>query len=163
MKESISLVLDALDHRILQALQHDASVSNQALAATVHASPATCLRRVRRLRELGVIDAIVAVLAPAALGEPLTAIVEVSLDRQGAEAWSAFEARAHDEVAVVQCYRVGGGVDYVLVVMVHDMSAYQALVQRFLGAVHNVRNVRTLFSVRRSKFVTAWWPLAGAT
>ncbi|MGE4335512.1 MAG: Lrp/AsnC family transcriptional regulator [Pigmentiphaga sp.] len=155
------LELDALDHRILTVLQQDAGLSNAALAVRVHASEPTCLRRVRRLREHGVINRVVALLDPAVLGEPLTAIVEVSLDRQGAEAWAAFEAKADGEPAILQCYRVGAGVDYVLVVTVRDMAAYQGLVQRFLGAVNNVRNVRTLFSVARSKFGTAWWPPLG--
>lgn len=158
MEENTNIELDALDHRILQVLQESADLSNLELARQVHASPPTCLRRVRRLRELGVIERVVALLNPEILGEPLSAIVEVSLDRQGAEAWLEFEEKANAEAAVRQCYRVGGGVDYVLVVVVRDMPAYQALVRRFLGAANNVRNVRTLFSVRRSKYETAWWP-----
>lgn len=158
MAENTGLEFDTLDHRILQVLQEWGDISNVELAHKVHASAPTCLRRVRRLRELGVIDRVVALVNPEVVGEPLSAIVEVSLDRQGAEAWAEFEAKAESETAIRQCYRVGGGVDYVLVVMVRDMPAYQALVRRFLGAANNVRNVRTLFSVRRSKFETAWWP-----
>lgn len=158
MNDAATIELDALDHRILRVLQQDASLSNVALSAAVHASAATCLRRVRRLRELGVIERQVALVNPQRVGEPITAIVEVSLDRQGAEAWALFEQRAQEEPAILQCYRVGGGVDYVLLVVVAGMPAYQALVRRFLGASNNVRNVRTLFSVQCSKFSTAWWP-----
>ncbi|MEB0119063.1 winged helix-turn-helix transcriptional regulator, partial [Undibacterium sp. RTI2.2] len=71
--------LDELDKRILQQLQRDASVSNQALAELVHASPPTCLRRVKRLLDEGVIAKQVAILAPEKVGAGLTAIVEITL------------------------------------------------------------------------------------
>src|SRR5512146_2773644 len=89
--------LDAADWRILAELQRDASLSNQALAGRVHVSPATCLRRVRRLVERGVIERRVALLSADKLGAALTAIAEVSLDRQGAEHLAAFAARAQAE------------------------------------------------------------------
>ena len=97
-------------------------VSNQALAAQVHVSPATCLRRVKRLIEAGVIERRVAILSPERLGHGLTAIVEVTLDRQSAEALAAFEARAVAEDAVQQCHRVSPGPDFVLTVQVADMA-----------------------------------------
>src|SRR5690606_17909396 len=143
---------DELDRRILAVLQQDASLTNQQLAQRVHASPPTCLRRVRRLRELGVIQGIVAILAPEHVGRPLTAIVEVTLDVQTAESLEAFEQRVAREPALVQCYRVSGGPDFVVVALTADMPAYQELVRRVFNADGNVRNVRTFFSVHRSKF-----------
>src|SRR5688572_27011586 len=86
--------LDETDHRILGVLQRDASMSNQDLAAAVATSPATCLRRVKRLVSAGVIERRVAILSPEKLGVGLTALAEVTLDRQGAEHLVAFEARA---------------------------------------------------------------------
>lgn len=77
--------LDELDLRILGVLQDDASLSNVALAARVHTSPPTCLRRVRGLVEAGVIRRQIAVLDPAQMNWKLTAIVEVSLDRQSSD------------------------------------------------------------------------------
>lgn len=144
--------LDATDLRILDQLQRDASLTNQALAAAVHTSPATCLRRVRRLVETGVIERQVALLSPARLGAGLTAIVEVTLDRQGAEHLAAFEARAVAESAVRQCYRVSPGPDLVLILQVADMPAYHALVQRLFTQDANVRNVKAFFSIARAKF-----------
>lgn len=154
MKESEDPLvgLDELDRRILSLLQVDASMSNQELAQRVHASPPTCLRRVRRLRELGVIQGIVAILAPERVGSPLTAIVEVTLDVQTAEKLAAFEARVETEPALVQCYRVSGGPDFVLVALAANMQAYQELARRVFNADSNVRNVRTFFSMHRSKF-----------
>jgi DNA-binding Lrp family transcriptional regulator len=146
------VALDQTDLRILDQLQRDASLTNDALASRVHVSPATCLRRVRRLVESGVIERRVAILSPERIGAGLTAIVEITLDHQAVEAANAFERRATDEAAVQQCYRVSSGPDFVLVVQVADMEAYHALAHRLFGGEANVRNVRTFFSVRRAKF-----------
>ena len=147
--------LDATDFRILEQLQRDASLTNQALAAAVHTSAATCLRRVKRLEDGGVIERRVAILSPQKLGAGLTAIVEVTLDAQGAEHLAAFEARAVAEVPVQQCHRVSPGPDFILVLQVPDMAAYHGLVQRLFTQDANVRNVKTFFSVHRAKFEPA--------
>ncbi len=153
MAETVeNFTLDATDLRILDALQADASLTNQALAAAVHTSPATCLRRVKRLREAGVIEALVAILSPERLGAGLSAIVEVTLDRQGAEHLAAFEARAVAARPVQQVYRVSPGPDFVLVLQVADMPAYHALVQQLFTQDANVRNLKAFFSVHRAKF-----------
>lgn len=152
MSSFASFDLDPTDLRLLAQLQADASRSNQALADAVHVSPATALRRVRRLVEAGLIERQVAILSPERLGAGLTAITEVTLDRQGAEHLAAFETRAVAEVAVQQCYRVSPGPDLVLITQVPDMPAWHALVQRLFTADANVRNVKTFFSVHRAKF-----------
>ncbi len=150
------LELDTIDLRILDQLQTDASISNQDLAARVHVSPPTCLRRVKRLSALGVIERQIALLNPqrvqALLGHGLTAIVEVSLTQQDAQTLAAFEARLHPEVAVQQCYRVSSGPDFVLIVHAREMADYLALVQRVFTSDAQVRNVKAFFSVLRSKF-----------
>jgi DNA-binding Lrp family transcriptional regulator len=158
MDESSSLApdaieaLDAIDRRLLDLLQTDATRTNQALAEAVGVSPATALRRVRRLTEAGVIERQVALLAPRFADVGLTAVTEVSLDRQGAELLRAFEERAVAEPAVQQCYRVSPGPDFVIVAWVPDMAAWSALVQRLFTQDANVRNVKTYFSVKRAKF-----------
>ena len=148
------LNVDAIDLRILDQLQRDASLSNQALADLVHVSPATCLRRVRRLVEAGVIERTLALLSPEKLGAGLQAVLEITLDRQGAEWLDAFEQRVVGEDAVQQCWRVSPGPDFVLVVQVADMPAYHALAHRLFASHANVRNVRSFFSIHRSKFET---------
>ena len=154
-KESVgNFQLDAIDLRLLDQLQRDASLTNDALAKVVHISPATCLRRVKRLVEAAVIERRVAILASDRLGASLAAIVEVTLDRQANEALVAFEARAVAEAAVLQCHRVSPGPDFILTVQVADMPAYHALVQRLFTEDANVRNVKTYFSVHRAKFET---------
>ena len=129
-----SFDLDASDLRLLDLLQQDASLSNQALAERAHLSPPTCLRRVKRLREQGFITREMALLdadrlAPL-LGHGLTAVIEVSLERQGAEALDSFEQQAVAEPRVQQCYRVSPGPDFVLIVRCADMPDYLALTQR---------------------------------
>ena len=151
-----SLVIDDIDMRLLDLLQADASLSNQALAERAHLSAPTCLRRVKRLRQSGLIAAEVALLdadrlAPL-LGHGLTVLVEITLERQGAEAVAAFEARAVAEPAVQQCYRVSPGPDLVLVVRCADMPDYLALTQRLFTGDANVRNVKGFFSTRCAKF-----------
>lgn len=143
---------DAVDLELLDALQQDASQSNQALAARHGLSPATCLRRVRRLREAGWIAREVAILDPERVGALLTAVIEISLDRQDAAALEAFEARVVADEAVQQCYRVSPGPDFVLIATVRDMPGYQALAQRLFTTDANVRNVKAFFSVKRAKF-----------
>src|SRR5436309_10691907 len=103
------VALDATDLRILDILQGDASLSNQDLAAAAHTSAATCLRRVKRLVDAGVIERRVAILSPQQLDAGLTVITEVTLDRQGAEHLAAFEQRAVADAAVLQCHRVSPG------------------------------------------------------
>ena len=152
--EQISI--DSTDIKLLNALQSDASLSNQALAEHAHISPPTCLRRVKRLRDAGLIEREIALLNPDKLasitGHGLTAIVEITLDRQGDEQLSAFEQRINGDAAVQQCYRVSPGPDFVLIVHVLDMPAYLALSQRLFTSDANIRNVKAFFSVKRSKF-----------
>lgn len=154
IEKTESYGLDATDLRLLELLQDDASRSNLALAERAHVSPATCLRRVARLTASGIIERRVALLSPERLGAGLSAIVEITLDRQGAEHLEAFEGRALADAAVRQCYRVSPGPDFVLIVQVPDMAGYHALVQRLFTTDANVRNLKCYFSVHRAKFST---------
>lgn len=145
---------DELDRRILNALQIDSSQTNANLATLVHVSPPTCLRRVKQLTEQGIIERQVAIVSPDKVGVRLTAIVEITLDVQAAERMTEFEAHVAAEAAVLQCYRVAPGPDFVLVVQVADMPAYHALAHRLFATHTNVRNVKAYFSTFRSKFET---------
>ena len=151
-----NLELDALDLKLLDLVQHDASMSNQALAEAAHTSAPTCLRRIKQLQDAGLIERQIAILNPQVLaanvGHGLQAIVEITLDKQSAEALDAFERRVLPEQAVQQCYRVSPGPDFVLVVYAPDMPSYLALAQRLFTQDANVRNVKAFFSIKRSKF-----------
>jgi len=146
--------MDEIDRRILNALQVDSSQTNSELALAVHVSAPTCLRRVKHLTESGVIQRQVAIVAPEKVGPSLTAIVEISLDVQAAERMAEFETHVAADDAVLQCYRVAPGPDFVLIVQVADMPAYHALAHRLFATQTNVRNVKAYFSTFRSKFET---------
>ena len=148
------ITIDEADLRLLDLLQTDASLSNQALAELAHLSPPTSLRRVKRLRQLGLIEREVALLsadrmAPL-LGQGLTALVEITLERQGAELLDAFEERVLPVAQIQQCYRVSPGPDFVLVVHCRDMPDYLALAQRLFTSDANVRNIKAFFSLKRA-------------
>src|SRR5690606_34061534 len=139
------VALDDLDRRILDQIQRDSSLTNQELALRVHASPPTCLRRMRRLHDEGVIEKQVAILNPAKLDHTLTAISEITLDVQTAESMEAFEDHVKGEESILQCYRVSPGPDFILIAQVADMPAYHAMAHRVFTGHANVRNVRTFF------------------
>jgi DNA-binding Lrp family transcriptional regulator len=148
--------MDATDLALLDQLQQDSSLTNQELAAQVHISPPTCLRRVKRLRDVGVIAREVAIVDPdklaPILGHGLQAVVEITLERQGDEEQQAFESRVIGDAAVQQCYRVSPGPDFVLIVHTRDMPDYLQLAQRLFTNDANVRNVKAFFSMKRAKF-----------
>ena len=150
------IALDEIDLILLESMQTDSSLSNLTLAARAHISPPTCLRRVKRLRDAGLIEREIALLSPDKLasivGHGLSAIVEITLDRQGSEYLNAFEARVIADEAVQQCYRVSPGPDFILLVHVADMPRYLELAQRLFTSDANVRNVKAFFSLKRSKF-----------
>ena len=146
--------LDDLDRRILEQMQIDSSITNQELAVRVHASAPTCLRRAKRLVDEGVIEKQVAILNPEKVGHGLTAIIEITLDIQTAEFLDQFEKSIVAEEAILQCYRVSPGPDFVVVAQVTDMPAYHAMAHRVFTSHANVRNVRSFFAIYRSKFET---------
>ncbi|KGH13070.1 MULTISPECIES: Lrp/AsnC family transcriptional regulator [Comamonas] len=153
-----SINLDNTDLQLLQQLQLDASLSNQALARHLELSAPTCLRRVKRLQELGLIEKQVAILSSEHIarltGHGLQAIVEVSLDRQDSSSLLQFEHKAVAEPGVQQCWRVSPGPDFILVIATIDMPAYLALSQKLFTQDANVRNVKAFFSIKRAKFST---------
>jgi len=155
---NLSGSLDAIDLQLLALLQANASLSNIALADKLRISAPTCLRRTKRLQQEGWIEKQVAILSSDKMGRfmghSVTALIEVSLDKQGEELLQAFETRAVQEAAVQQCWRVSPGPDFMLVVQVPDMPAYLAFTQRLLTQDANVRNVKAFFSVKRAKFGT---------
>ena len=154
-----SIELDAIDLQILRQLQSDASLSNQAMALALHLTPPTCLRRVKRLHQLGLVEKQVAILNSEKLsqftGHGLQVIVEVSLDRQDSGSLLQFEQKAVAEAGVQQCWRVSPGPDFVLIIATTDMPAYLGLSQKLFTQDANVRNVKAFFSIKRAKFTTA--------
>lgn len=153
------LNLDTIDLQLLRQLQTDAALTNQALAERVHVSPPTCLRRVKRLKDEGLIEREIAVLSvdrlASAIGHGLCAVAEITLDRQDQISLEAFEKKVALDDAVQQCYRVSPGPDFCLIIHAADMPDYLALTQRLFTQDANVRNVKSFFSLKRSKFGAA--------
>lgn len=151
--------LDRTDRKILNLLQRDNQISTKDLADAAAISMPTALRRLRALREAGLIEADVAMLNPLSLGLGLMVFVEVSLGNQAEEQLRAFEARMLSEPEVLQCYFVTGQYDYFLIVHVADMQAYYQFVRRVLSGTEreqfSVRHYESKFPMRRVKFSTA--------
>ncbi len=156
----MSQTLDRTDLRLLQALQQDGRLTNQALADRVALSPSPCLRRVRRLEEAGVIRQYVALLDPAAVGLGLLAYVNVKLEKRAIAAGGRFAFDDfRDSVAtwpeVVACYAMTGDSDYLMRVHVRDLAHFSRFVMDRLLKAPGVLDVRSSFALDVIKDTTA--------
>ncbi|MCM5678647.1 Lrp/AsnC family transcriptional regulator [Schlegelella sp. S2-27] len=135
--------LDDLDRRILARYQHDTRIAAEAIGADIGLSAAAVQRRLKRLREAGVIRAETAALDRKALGLQLTAIVTVDLIDEGQAAIDRFRQRMCTLPQVQQCYATAGSVDYVLVLVLPDLPAYEGFARDHLQGDANVRSFTT--------------------
>jgi DNA-binding Lrp family transcriptional regulator len=135
--------LDPIDRRLLDLLQEDARRSLETLAAEVSLSAPAVQRRIRRLREAGVITGDAVLVDPAAVGLPMTFVVIVELERERADQVDAFRRKAAREPQVQQCYYVTGEGDFVLIALARDMDDFEALSRRLFFDDPNVRRFRT--------------------
>jgi Lrp/AsnC family transcriptional regulator, leucine-responsive regulatory protein len=135
--------LDDLDRKILAHYQRDTRVPAQRIGEAVGLSEAAVQRRLKRLREDGVIEAEVAQLDPAAVGFPITCLVAVDLEREGTAELATFERRIKACPQVQQCYYVTGSSDYLLVVLATDMAAYERFTREVLLVDGNVKSFQT--------------------
>jgi len=147
-------VLDAIDRRILGALQFDSLVANQDLAAQVGLSAPACLKRVRRLRKTGVIQRSVAVLSPDLLGYPLLTVIRVKLELPIERAAHDFEARMAAHPRVTHCMMVAGDFDYVLLVRSRDVGDYQDFARGVLANTPGIRSYASEIVLAVSKATT---------
>jgi len=143
--------LDKLDLRILERVQHNVRLPAETIATEVGLSAAAVQRRLKRLREAGVIRAEVALVDPAAVGLPLTCLVGVELERESHQALDRFKARIAQWPQVQQCYYVTGQADFMLVVVCADMAAYEAFTREALLADANVKGFTTSVVMERVK------------
>jgi|SRR5215470_7002615 len=147
----MSIKLDEIDLHILQELQRDSSGTNVQLARAVGLSPPACLRRVRRLRKSGVIRGEMAVLDPHLVGPGMTVLVRLEMERDARALVNGFRDRVLAEDAVVQCWYVTGSHDFVLLVRVPDIAAYDAVVERLLAIDPNVKRYESLVVLEEVK------------
>lgn len=151
MTKKRTQALDALDRRLLARWQHDTRRSAESLGEEIGLSAAAVQRRLKRLRESGVIEAEIAVVDPSAVGVPLSCIVTVDVDRERSADIDAFSARMRACEAVQQVFYVTGQADFVLVVAVEDMAAYEAFTREHLLNDANVRSFTTHVVLRALK------------
>jgi Lrp/AsnC family leucine-responsive transcriptional regulator len=141
--------LDAIDRKIINALQENARLSNVDLARRVGLSPSPCLRRVRALEDAGVITRYVALVDQAVVGLPVSVFVSVSLERQVEAALETFEAAVKQRPEVMECYLMTGTSDYLLRVVVSDLEAYERFLKEHLTRIAGVRSIQSSFALKQ--------------
>ncbi|TGN55391.1 Lrp/AsnC family transcriptional regulator [Paracoccus liaowanqingii] len=143
--------MDAIDRKLLDQVQQNARTSIQSLAETTGISTASVQRRMRLLRDAGVIRREVAILDPKPLGLSITAIVAVELERDRVDQIDAFKRKAREDRQVTHFYCIAGDADFILIVMAQDIGDYEAFTHRFFFADKNVRKFRTSIVVSTEK------------
>lgn len=148
--------MDDIDRKIVRALQRDGRMSNRDLAEQVGLSPSPCLRRLKTLEQSGVIRGYHAEIDAALYGLPITVFIRVRLERHDEDTVNAFEAKVRANDNIVECHVMTGQSDYLLRVMVADLSDYERFVRRELQRIGGVASIDTSFAYgmvkRRSAF-----------
>jgi DNA-binding Lrp family transcriptional regulator len=140
--------IDRTDRAILRLLQRDASISNVALAAKVNLSAPACLRRVDRLKKMGLITRIVALLNPRALDAGMLVLIGVVLDRSTPESFSAFEKAAAKVSGCLECHVVTGEFDYFMLIRTRDSDSFNRLHAEQLLYLPGVRQIRSFMTLK---------------
>jgi Lrp/AsnC family transcriptional regulator, leucine-responsive regulatory protein len=143
--------LDAIDRRIIAAVQDDGRVSTQDLAARVGLSPSPCARRVRILEAAGIIKRYTAVIDQKKVGLPISAFASVKLERQREEELDRFAQAVARWPEVVDCYLMTGQRDYLLRVVVADLEAYERFLKEKLTRLDGVASIETSFALDQVK------------
>jgi len=136
---------------ILRMLQENARERLETIAYEAGLSVATAQRRVRALKDAGVIERDAAIVSPQALGYNMTFIILVELERERIDQLDAFRRKVKQESRVQQCYYITGEADFALVALARDMDDYQRLTQRLFFDDSNVKRFRTSVVMDRTK------------
>ena len=150
-KGRTALPLDEFDARLLRAVQGFNRLGADEIAAAVGLSPSACLRRLRDMRQSGVIMADVAVVSPAAVGRPITLVVDVTLEREQPALIEAFKSEMRSRPEVMICLYVTGEIDFVLLVSARTMEEYETFTQQCFFANPNIRRFHTHVVMDRVK------------
>ncbi len=147
--------LDAIDCRILTALQENGRLSNLDLADKVGLSPSPCSRRVHLLETDGVIRNYVALLDPATIDLPVHVFVNITLEKQIEASLETFERAVLERPEVLECYLMTGSSDYLLRVVVSDLAAYERFVLDHLTRIPGVASIKSSFALKQVQYRTA--------
>ena len=150
--------LDAIDQKIIAALQADGRLPIVDLANRVGLSATPCQRRVKRLEEEGLIMRYAALVSPAAMGFGLQALVEVTLEDHSEKTVEAFEAAIRARPEVVACYAVTGDMDFLLHVFATDLASFSDFALKALLRMPGVKGTRSSFIMQAIKSDLAWAP-----
>jgi len=140
--------MDALDIKLLKALQKDGRMSNADLADSVALSPSACHRRVQRLERDGVIRNYVALLDPRAVDRRATVFVEITLTGQADEILQAFERQVALIPDVLECHLMAGAADYLLKVVARDTDDFARIHKQYLARLPGVAQMQSSFALR---------------
>ena len=143
--------MDAIDHKIIRALQQDARLTNQDLSARVGLSPSPCLRRVRKLEQDGILAGYTALVDQEKIGLPINVFVNIRLEKPSAGTIHAFEKAIENIDAVVECYLMTGNRDYLLHVVSSDLKSYEHLVRDRLTTIPGVLSLESSFAFGQVK------------
>lgn len=143
--------LDDIDAKLLNAIQTNCRLTSEELSEIAHLSPTACQRRLRRLREAGVIEAEVAILAPRAVGRPISMLVLVSLAREHTDIIDNFKRAIRSCPEIMSGYYVTGDTDFVLTVTAESMEAYEHFSRDFFYRNQYVKSFKTLVVMDRIK------------
>ena len=147
--------LSATDHRLLEALQEDVSLSQIDLAERSGLSRTSVWRRVRELEEAGVIEGRVALLNPRALGLQIHVLLSVSMVEHSDKVRQSFETHVERLPEIMECFSVSGERDYVLQIISRDMESYNEFLNTKILHHSSVRSASSSFALRRVKYTTA--------
>jgi Lrp/AsnC family leucine-responsive transcriptional regulator len=147
----MAMDLDEIDWKILQILQENAAIPNIELADEIGLSPAPCHRRVKRLKDLGVIKRSIVELDYEKLGYSLTAFVEVTLAEHTEKAAREFIRAVRIRNHIVSCHMVTGDYDFILRIMAPDIASYRTLVWEELHAIKGVHKMRSSVVLETTK------------
>ncbi len=143
--------LDRINQNILSTLQHDARITNQQLAERVGLSPSSCLNRVRKLEQQGLIGPYLGVLNIEALCRSVTVIATISMKDQSTDAFRTFQHAAEQIAEVVECFTVSGSFDMFLRIVAADMTRYNAINDRLLDILPGLVNISSHVVLTSSK------------
>ncbi len=143
--------LDKLDRAILDVLQRDNKTPQRRIAEMVNLSAPAVQRRIKRMEDSGVIQANIAVLDPARIGQSITLFVQVEMESERVDLYEGARRSFANAPEVQQCYYVTGEADFILIVTVKTMSDYEALTRRLFFENNNVKHFRTFVAMDRVK------------
>lgn len=150
-RENSSKTPDAFDLAILKLLQEDCTLPQRQIGEAVNLSTASVQRRIKRMQNDDIISAQTVQIDPKTVGLPLTIVVEVELYAETAGRIDQIKHVFQDAPEIQQCYYVAGDVDFILIVIVADMTEYEDLTQRLFFPNENIRKFRTLVAMDRTK------------